>query len=188
MRLDVPHLRSLASGVAFDFDAQAMSAKTVFHTTPGGVRTAVLAKPVRRRTINARQDRHASRIVKSVRAQCVERDGYWRGKAAPTAGTVPLLLYSGWADKYATSVLRIAADALIGLVLFVAFVLVERRAAEPVLPLWVFRHRVVGAAMAERYALALGRPLRLPCWRPWLLTRWAVAHGPCLQRHCSGTH
>jgi predicted acyl esterase len=37
-----------------------------------------------------------------------ERDAYWRGKAAP-AGDLPLLLYSGWADKYATSVLRIAA-------------------------------------------------------------------------------
>ena len=33
-------------------------------------------------------------------------------------------------------------------VVLVAFVLVERRAAEPVLPLWVFRHRVVGPAMA----------------------------------------
>lgn len=38
-----------------------------------------------------------------------ERDGYWQAKAAPVSGTVPLLLYSGWADKYATSVLRIAA-------------------------------------------------------------------------------
>lgn len=37
-----------------------------------------------------------------------ERDRYWQAKAAP-ASTVPLLLYSGWADKYATSVLRIAA-------------------------------------------------------------------------------
>jgi len=37
-----------------------------------------------------------------------ERDAYWQGKAAP-AGDTPLLLYSGWADKYATSVLRIAA-------------------------------------------------------------------------------
>ncbi|MBL8771018.1 MAG: CocE/NonD family hydrolase [Phenylobacterium sp.] len=37
-----------------------------------------------------------------------ERDGYWQAKAAPM-GDLPLLLYSGWADKYATSVLRIAA-------------------------------------------------------------------------------
>ena len=38
------------------------------------------------------------------------RDSYWQAKAAPVSGTVPLLLYSGWADKYATSVLRIAAS------------------------------------------------------------------------------
>lgn len=39
-----------------------------------------------------------------------DRDSYWQAKAAPIDGTVPLLLYSGWADKYATSVLRIAAS------------------------------------------------------------------------------
>ena len=38
-----------------------------------------------------------------------ERDRYWQGKAA-SPSTVPLLLYSGWADKYATSVLRIATS------------------------------------------------------------------------------
>ncbi|HEY4941044.1 MAG TPA: CocE/NonD family hydrolase [Rhizomicrobium sp.] len=36
-------------------------------------------------------------------------DEYWTDKAAPMDGAVPLLLYSGWADKYATSVLRIAS-------------------------------------------------------------------------------
>ncbi len=41
------------------------------------------------------------------------RDAYWADKAFslddPNAPDLPLLLYSGWADKYATSVLRIAA-------------------------------------------------------------------------------
>jgi hypothetical protein len=32
---------------------------------------------------------------------------------------------------------------LAGVTLLGAFVLVERRAAEPVLPLWVFRHRML---------------------------------------------
>jgi uncharacterized protein len=36
------------------------------------------------------------------------RDTYWAAKAAPTDGTIPLLLYSGLADKYAAAVLRIA--------------------------------------------------------------------------------
>jgi uncharacterized protein len=39
------------------------------------------------------------------------RDAYWDGKAFDLEGPrdLPLLLYAGWADKYATSVLRIAA-------------------------------------------------------------------------------
>ena len=36
-------------------------------------------------------------------------DAYWTDKAARAQGTVPLLLYSGLADKYTTSVLRIAS-------------------------------------------------------------------------------
>ena len=36
-------------------------------------------------------------------------DAYWTDKATSAAGTIPLLLYAGLADKYATSVLRIAA-------------------------------------------------------------------------------
>ncbi|HEX7945573.1 MAG TPA: CocE/NonD family hydrolase, partial [Phenylobacterium sp.] len=39
----------------------------------------------------------------------LERDRYWQDKAA-LASEIPTLFYSGWADKYATSVLRIAAD------------------------------------------------------------------------------
>jgi predicted acyl esterase len=37
-------------------------------------------------------------------------DAYWTDKAARTDGELPLLLYSGFADKYAASVLRIAED------------------------------------------------------------------------------
>jgi predicted acyl esterase len=36
-------------------------------------------------------------------------DAYWTDKAAPLDGETPLLLYGGLADKYATSVLRIAS-------------------------------------------------------------------------------
>lgn len=37
-----------------------------------------LAKPEPRRIVNARAQRHAAKVVKSVRAQCVTRDGYCR--------------------------------------------------------------------------------------------------------------
>ena len=53
-----------------------------------------------------------------------------------------------WAWGSPTSLLRLRGRRA---VLLVAFVLVERRAAEPVLPLWVFRRRVlVGGNLAAR--------------------------------------
>jgi EmrB/QacA subfamily drug resistance transporter len=65
-----------------------------------------------------------------------------------TGGTLLLLaLLEGgvqWAWDSATSVLLFAAAAA----LLAAFVLVERRAAEPVLPLWVFRMRVLNVSNA----------------------------------------
>jgi EmrB/QacA subfamily drug resistance transporter len=65
-----------------------------------------------------------------------------------TGGTLLLLaLLEGgvqWAWDSATSVLLFAAAAA----LLAAFVVVERRASEPVLPLWVFRMRVLNVSNA----------------------------------------
>jgi EmrB/QacA subfamily drug resistance transporter len=66
------------------------------------------------------------------------------GAALLTAGGLLLLLalLEGgvqWAWTSVTSVVLLT----VALVLLAAFVLVERRSAEPVLPLWVFRHRVI---------------------------------------------
>ena len=62
----------------------------------------------------------------------------------------------------------------------VAFVLVERRAAEPVLPLWVFRHRVVGAAMATSLVvgvLLLGLTSYVPLFAQGVLGTGAIVAG-----------
>ncbi len=62
----------------------------------------------------------------------------------------------------------------------VAFVLVERRAAEPVLPLWVFRHRVVGAAMAVSLVvgvLLLGLTSYVPLFAQGVLGTGAIVAG-----------
>ena len=66
-------------------------------------------------------------------------------------GTVALLvaLLEGgviWAWASPVSVSLLVGSVLV----LVAFVLVERRAAEPVLPLWVFRHRVSGRRWPSR--------------------------------------
>lgn len=75
----------------------------------------------------------------------------------------------------------ISIGLLLGsVVALVAFVLVERRAAEPVLPLWVFRHRVVGAAMATSLVvgvLLLGLTSYVPLFAQGVLGTGAIVAG-----------
>lgn len=43
------------------------------------------AKPPKRKTLKGRKDRAEAKVKKTVRAQCVERDGYCRGGSAKLA-------------------------------------------------------------------------------------------------------
>ena len=96
-------------------------------------------------------------------------------------GTVALLvaLLEGgvvWDWASPTSLVLLTSSA----VLLVAFVLVERRAPEPVLPLWVFRHRVVGAAMATSLVvgvLLLGLTSYVPLFSQGVLGTGAIVAG-----------
>lgn len=103
------------------------------------------------------------------------------GSVLLTVGTVALLvaLLEGgvvWAWSSPTSV-----GLLVGAgVVLVGFVLVERRAAEPVLPLWVFRHRVVGTAMATSLVvgvLMLGLTSYVPLFSQGVLGTGAIVAG-----------
>lgn len=65
-------------------------------------------------------------------------------------------------------------------VLIAAFVAVEARVAEPILPLWVFRHRVVGAAMLTSLVvgvLLLGLTSYVPLFAQGVLGTGAVTAG-----------
>ena len=96
-------------------------------------------------------------------------------------GTVALLvaLLEGgivweWSSPVSIALLVGSAVAL------TAFVLVERRAAEPVLPLWVFRHRVVGPAMATSLVvgvLLLGLTSYVPLFAQGVLGTGAIVAG-----------
>ncbi len=96
-------------------------------------------------------------------------------------GTVALLvaLLEGgilWEWSSPTSLALFAAST----VLLVAFVLVEQRASEPVLPLWVFRHRVVGAAMGTSLVvgvLLLGLTSYVPLFAQGVLGTGAIVAG-----------
>ncbi|HWO51768.1 MAG TPA: MDR family MFS transporter [Ornithinibacter sp.] len=103
------------------------------------------------------------------------------GTVLMLVGTVALLvalLEGGVLWDWASPV---SIGLLVGSVLvLVAFVLVERRAAEPVLPLWVFRHRVVGAAMATSLVvgvLLLGLTSYVPLFAQGVLGTGAIVAG-----------
>ncbi|HYJ76569.1 MAG TPA: MFS transporter [Kineosporiaceae bacterium] len=69
---------------------------------------------------------------------------------------------------------------VVGVLCLVAFVLVERRAAEPVVPLWVFRRPVlVGGALAQLGvgALLIGLDSYVPVYAQGVLGAGAVAAG-----------
>jgi EmrB/QacA subfamily drug resistance transporter len=108
----------------------------------------------------------------------------YAGALLLTAGTLLLLLGLleggvrwGWDSGTSVSIFATAA------VLLVAFVLVERRAAEPVLPSWVFRHRVVVAAMTTTLivgVLMMGMTTYVPLYGQTVLGHGAVASGLAL--------
>jgi EmrB/QacA subfamily drug resistance transporter len=111
-----------------------------------------------------------------------------RKRSMDVAGAVPLvlgwslvllgLLEGGvawaWDSPMGTGVL------VAGVLALVAFVVVERRAAEPVVPLWVFRRRVlVGGALAQLGvgALLIGLSSYVPVFAQGVLGAGAVAAG-----------
>ena len=83
----------------------------------------------------------------------------------------------GWASRTSIAVL-LAAVALL-----VSFVLVERRASEPVLPLWVFRRRILvsgNLAALGLGALLIGLSSYVPTWVQGVLGTGAVEAGLAL--------
>ncbi|PKW27707.1 MDR family MFS transporter [Phycicoccus duodecadis] len=96
-------------------------------------------------------------------------------------GTVALLVALleggvlwGWASPVSIGLF------VASVVLLVAFVVVERRAAEPVLPLWVFRHRVVGGAMLVSLVVGvmlLGLTSYVPLYAQGVLGTGAIVAG-----------
>lgn len=108
----------------------------------------------------------------------------YAGALLLTGGTLLLLLglLEGgvrWDWASGTSI-AIFATAV---VLLAAFVLVERRASEPVLPAWVFRNRVVVAAMTTTLivgVLMMGMTTYVPLYGQSVLGHGAVASGLAL--------
>ena len=108
----------------------------------------------------------------------------YAGSALLTGGGVLLLLalLEGGVRWPWTSVTSITLFALAA-ALLASFALVERRVAEPVLPGWVFRHRVLVAAMLSLLVvgvLMMGLSSYVPLYAQSVLGHGAVASGLAL--------
>ena len=122
-------------------------------------------------------------IVRNLSEEVVRRRHRidYAGAALLTAGGVLLLLGLleggvAWAWRSATSVGVFAA----ALVLLALFAVVERRVAEPVLPMWVFRSRVLNAANAATFlvgVLLLGLTSYVPLFAQGVLGTGALVAG-----------
>jgi MFS family permease len=83
----------------------------------------------------------------------------------------------GWTSPVSVALFVAAAVLLVG------FVLVEARAAEPVLPLWIFRRRVLNAAASGSFiagVLLLGLSSYVPLYAQTVLGHGAVVAGLAL--------
>jgi EmrB/QacA subfamily drug resistance transporter len=93
----------------------------------------------------------------NIRPVMRERRIDFLGAATLVAGVVPLLLALSWGgNSYAWT-----SPVIVGLFAFAAcmlvvFILVERRAAEPIIPLSLFRNRIVGVSVLALTLMAMG--------------------------------
>ncbi len=79
------------------------------------------------------------------------------GAAALVAGAVPLLLAFSWAgDEFAWNSALIIGLLVWAAALLVAFVLVERRAAEPIISPALFRNGIFSVAIAASFLVSVG--------------------------------
>ncbi|WP_246144829.1 MDR family MFS transporter [Actinacidiphila oryziradicis] len=105
----------------------------------------------------------------------------YAGAAALTGGFSLLILGLlegsvawGWASPPSIAIF------VIGIALLVGFFLIERRAAEPVLPPWVFRHRILAGGNLSALvigALMIGLSSYLPTYAEGVLGKSAVVAG-----------
>jgi EmrB/QacA subfamily drug resistance transporter len=80
----------------------------------------------------------------------------WAGTVLLVSAVGSILLAVTWGGtQYAWGSPIITALSVVGAILLVAFVMVERRAAEPVLPLHLFRNRVFAVSTATMFIVGL---------------------------------
>jgi EmrB/QacA subfamily drug resistance transporter len=80
----------------------------------------------------------------------------WAGFATLIGSVVPLLLALTWATRYGWGSARVVSLLLLSVVMLVALLYSEWRAAEPIIPLVLFKDPVIGVCSAAAFVLGMG--------------------------------
>ena len=86
----------------------------------------------------------------------VRRQIDWWGVLTLSACLIPLLLALTWVTDFGWRSERVVGLLGLAAVMLVAFLLVESRTVEPVLPLWLFRDPIIGVASVAVFLLGVG--------------------------------
>ncbi len=80
----------------------------------------------------------------------------WAGFATLIGTVIPLLLALTWATEYGWTSTRVASLIVLSIVMLATFLYVESHAAEPVLPLELFRHPIISICSVCAFVLGMG--------------------------------
>ncbi len=80
----------------------------------------------------------------------------WAGFATLIGCVVPLLLGLTWATQYGWTSTRVTSLFVLSAAMLVALLVAESRAAEPIIPLSLFRHPIVAVCSTAAFILGMG--------------------------------
>lgn len=90
------------------------------------------------------------------RPQGIKRKIDWLGAGSLTACLVPLLLALTWVTDYGWASSRVLTLLSFSALMLVAFLFVEDRASEPLLPLWLFRDPTIAVSSIAIFIMGIG--------------------------------
>ncbi len=91
-----------------------------------------------------------------IRPQGVRRAIDWLGVTTLTAGLVPLLLALTWVTNYGWISTRVLSLLGVAVAMLGAFIWAESRAAEPIMPLTLFKSRIVAVSSISLFLTGMG--------------------------------
>jgi EmrB/QacA subfamily drug resistance transporter len=86
----------------------------------------------------------------------IRRQIDWWGVFTLTSCLVPLLLALTWVTNYGWTSQRVVGLLITSTIMLAAFLIAEHRAAEPLLPLWLFRDRTIAVSSVVVFLLGIG--------------------------------